>query len=46
MGRAALLFASDYTSAITGELLHVDAGVHVESPVFSARTKAKTEESG
>ena len=46
VGRAALLFASDYTSAITGELLHVDAGVHVESPVFSARTKAKTEESG
>ena len=46
VGRAALLFASDYTSAITGEVLHVDAGVHVESPVFSARTKAKTEESG
>jgi enoyl-[acyl-carrier protein] reductase I len=46
VGRAALLFASDYTSAITGEVLHVDAGVHVESPVISARTKAKTEESG
>lgn len=46
VGRAALLFASDYTSAITGEVLHVDAGVHVESPVFSARTKAITEESG
>jgi len=46
VGRAALLFASDYTSAITGEVLHVDAGVHVESPVFSARTKAKMEESG
>jgi enoyl-[acyl-carrier protein] reductase I len=45
VGRAALLFASDYTSAITGEVLHVDAGVHVESPVFSAETNAKPEES-
>ncbi len=34
VGRAALLFASDYTSGITGEVLHVDAGVHIESPVL------------
>lgn len=33
VGRAALLLASDYTSAVTGEVLHVDAGVHVEAPV-------------
>lgn len=36
VGRTALLFASDYTSGITGEVLHVDAGVHIESPVLSA----------
>ena len=45
VGRAALLFASDYTSGITGEVLHVDAGVHVESPVLSAGTNAKPEPS-
>jgi enoyl-[acyl-carrier protein] reductase I len=33
VGRAALLLASDYTAAVTGEVLHVDAGVHVEAPV-------------
>jgi len=32
VGLAALLLASDYTSAVTGEVLHVDAGVHVEAP--------------
>lgn len=32
VGRSALLLASDYTSAVTGEVLHVDAGVHVEAP--------------
>lgn len=32
VGRTALLLASDYTSAMTGEVLHVDAGVHVEAP--------------
>lgn len=32
VGRTALLLASDYTSAVTGEVLHVDAGVHVEAP--------------
>lgn len=32
VGLAALLLASDYTGAITGEVLHVDAGVHVETP--------------
>ena len=34
VGRAALLLASDYTSAITGEVLHVDAGFHIEGMVF------------
>lgn len=30
VGRATLLVVSDYASAITGEILHVDAGVHIE----------------
>ena len=34
VGRAALLLASDYTTAITGEVLHVDAGFHVGGMVF------------
>lgn len=34
VGRAALLLASDYTSGITGEVLHVDAGFHVSGMVF------------
>jgi enoyl-[acyl-carrier protein] reductase I len=34
VGRAALLLASDYTTAVTGEILHVDAGFHVEGMVF------------
>ena len=34
VGRVALLLASDYTSAITGEILHADAGFHVEGMVF------------
>jgi len=34
VGRAALLLASDYTSAITGEVLYVDAGFHIEGMVF------------
>jgi enoyl-[acyl-carrier protein] reductase I len=34
VGRAALFLASDYASAITGEVLHVDAGFHVEGMVF------------
>lgn len=34
VGRAALLLASDYTTAITGEVLYVDAGFHVEGMVF------------
>ena len=45
VGRAALLFASDYTGGITGEVLHVDAGVHVESPVAAAEMNSKSEES-
>ncbi|MBR9763562.1 MAG: enoyl-ACP reductase FabI [Rhodobacteraceae bacterium] len=45
VGRAALLFASDYTSGITGEVLHVDAGVHIESPVSAAEMNAKPEDS-
>ena len=34
VGRAALLLASDYSAAITGEVLHVDAGYHIEGMVF------------
>jgi enoyl-[acyl-carrier protein] reductase I len=34
VGRAALLLASDYTAAITGEVLYVDAGFHIEGMVF------------
>lgn len=34
VGRTALLLASDYTTAITGEVLHVDAGFHIEGMVF------------
>lgn len=44
VGRAALLFASDYTSGITGEVLHVDAGVHVEGPVRSAASTVSQED--
>ena len=32
VGRAALLLASDYTAATTGETFHVDCGVHIEAP--------------
>jgi len=34
VGRTALLLASDYTTGITGEILHVDAGFHVGGMVF------------
>lgn len=34
VGRTALLLASDYTAAITGEVLYVDAGFHIEGMVF------------
>ena len=34
VGRAALLLASDYMTAITGEVLHVDGGFHIEGMVF------------
>jgi enoyl-[acyl-carrier protein] reductase I len=34
IGRAALLLASDYTAAITGEVLYVDGGFHIEGMVF------------
>ncbi len=34
IGRAALMLASDHASAITGELLYVDAGFHIEGMVF------------
>ena len=34
VGRVALLLASDYTAAITGEVLHVDGGFHIEGMVF------------
>ena len=45
VGRTALLFASDYTSGITGEVLRVDAGVHIESPVFSTQISVNPEDS-
>ena len=45
VGRTALLFASDYTSGITGEVLHVDAGVHIESPVVASEMNANREDS-
>ena len=34
VGRTALVLASDYATAITGEIVHVDAGLHVEGMVF------------
>lgn len=34
VGRAALLLASDHAAAVTGEVLHVDAGFHIEGMVF------------
>jgi enoyl-[acyl-carrier protein] reductase I len=34
VGRTALVLASDYAAAITGEIVHVDAGMHVEGMVF------------
>src|SRR3546814_12423046 len=30
LGRAALLLASDYATAITGDVIYVDAGFHIE----------------
>jgi enoyl-[acyl-carrier protein] reductase I len=34
VGRVALVLASDYATAITGEVLYVDAGFHIEGMVF------------
>jgi enoyl-[acyl-carrier protein] reductase I len=34
VGRMALLLASAYASAVTGEIVHVDAGYHIEGMVF------------
>lgn len=34
VGRTALALASDYTTAVTGEILYVDAGFHIEGMVF------------
>ena len=34
VGRTALMLASSYAAAITGEVIHVDAGMHVEGMVF------------
>lgn len=42
VGLAALLLASDYTAAITGETLHVDAGVHIEGPVGRGQMQGET----
>lgn len=36
IGRTALLLASDYTTAVTGEVLYADAGFHVEGMGFTA----------
>ncbi len=34
VGRAVVLLVSDHTTAITGEILHVDAGFHVNGMIF------------
>lgn len=34
VGRTALLLASDYTTAVTGEVFYVDAGFHIEGMVL------------
>lgn len=34
IGRTALLLASDYTNAVTGEVFYVDAGYHIEGMAF------------
>ena len=34
VGKAALFLASDLASGVTGEILHVDAGFHVNAMVF------------
>lgn len=34
VGKAALMLVSDHATAITGEVLHVDAGFHIEGMVF------------
>lgn len=34
IGRTALLLASEYTAAMTGEVLYVDAGFHIQGMVF------------
>ncbi len=34
VGRTALMLASDYAQAMTGEIVHVDAGVHIEGVVL------------
>jgi enoyl-[acyl-carrier protein] reductase I len=34
VGRVALFLVSDYSTAITGEIMHVDAGYHIEGMVF------------
>lgn len=34
VGKVALMLASPHASAITGEIVHVDAGYHIEGMVF------------
>jgi enoyl-[acyl-carrier protein] reductase I len=34
VGRTAAVLASDYASAVTGEVVHVDAGFHVAGMIF------------
>lgn len=43
VGRAALLLASDYTAAVTGEVLHVDAGMHIEAPLSGTAVQTAAE---
>lgn len=40
VGRVALLLASPTTTAITGEVIHVDAGYHIEGMVFHRTPRA------
>lgn len=34
IGRVSVLLASDYSASITGEIIHADAGFHIEGMVF------------
>jgi enoyl-[acyl-carrier protein] reductase I len=34
VGRAAVMLVSDYASAVTGEMVHFDAGFHIAGMIF------------